>query len=215
MSTNSDSYFLGHLTRQYWCFTFQAVSGCSAFLCFKPTDDAFPWLSREWVAAVPCYVSSLLMKPVLHSSEGEWLQCLAVFQAYWWSLSLAIQYVSACSALLGVKPTNDACSWLSSLWVPAMPCNVSSLLMMPVIGSLVCECLQYLAVWQAYWWYLSLALQEVSGCSALLFFKPTDGTCPWVSRLWVTAVPCRVLSLLKMPVLGSSESERLQCLAVF
>ena len=161
-----------------------------------------------------------------------------MFQTYWWCLSLALQKVSGCSDLLCLKPTDDACFWFSRLWEAAVPycvsslsddtcsllfrvwvavvhCCVSSLLMIPVLGSPGSERLQCPAVSQAYWWYIFLTLQGVSGYIALLCFMPTDDPCPWVSRLWVTAVPCCVSSLLMIPVLGSLESEWLQCLAMF
>ena len=155
-----------------------------------------PWQ----VAAMPCCLSSLLMMlmPVLCSSVGGWLPCFAVFQACWWCLPSALQGVSGCHALLCFKPADNACPLLSRMWVAAMPCCVSSLLaddscplhsrewvaampccvssllMMPVICSPACEWLPCLAMFQACWWCLSSVLQEVSGCHALLCFKPAD-----------------------------------------
>ena len=145
------------------------MSSCSALLSFKSTDYAYLWLSREWVAAVPCCISSLLMMPVLGSLACVWLQCLAMFL---------------------------------------------SLLIISVLGSPGCEWLQCIAMLQAYWWYLPLALQFVSGSKALLCFKSANDACPWLFSLWVAAMPCCVSSLLMVPVLGSSGSEWLQCLAV-
>ena len=153
--------------------------------------------------------------PVLGSPVCEWLQCLAVFQAYWWCLYLALQEVSGCSALLCLNTTDDACLWLSSMWVAAVTCCISNLLMIPVLGSPGSEWLQCLAVFQAYWWCLFLALQRVSGCSALLCFEPIDDTYPWLFRKWVAAVPYCALCLLIMPILPSIVCEWLWCLVVF
>ena len=95
------------------------VSGCCALVCFKPADDAWPWLSSMWVAAVPWCVSSLLTMSVLGSPVCEWLLCHDVFQACWQWLSLALQDVSGCCALVCFKPADDAYPWLFSWWVAA------------------------------------------------------------------------------------------------
>ena len=199
-----------------WCLSLalQWVSSCYVLLWIKLADDACPWPSRMWVTAVSCCVSSLLMRPVLGSSGSEWLLCLAVYQACWWCLFLALQEVSGCCVLLCIKPADDACSWLSSMWVAAVSCCVSSLLMMPVLGSPEGEWLLCLALYQACWWCLFLALQNVSGCCVLLCIRPADDACPWLFSMWVAAVSCCVSSLLMMPVLGSPGSEWLLCLAV-
>ena len=60
-----------------------------------------------------------------------------------------------------------------------------------------------------------MALQEVSGCGALLCFQPANNAHPWLSSKWVAVVHCCVSSLLTMPVLGSSGSWWLWCFAVF
>ena len=148
----------------------------------KPTDDAYPWLSSLWVAAVPCCASGLLIMSLLSSLDWVVAVPCTVFQTYWWCLSLTLQFVSGCSVLLCPKLTDDPCSWVFRKWVAAVPCLVSNLVMIPILGSSICEWLQCPAVSQAYWWCLSFALQEVSGCSALLCFKPTDDTYSWLSR---------------------------------
>ena len=191
---------------------------CEWLQCFAVllTYDGCSWLFREWEAAITCNVLSQLMMFVHVSLVCEWLQCVAMFQAYWWYLTLALQFVSGCSALTYFKLTDDVYSWLSSLWVAAVPCCcLASLLMMPVFGSSGSEWLQYLAMPQAYWWYLFLALQFVCGSSALLYFKPTNDACPWFFRKWVAAVPYCVSSLLMIPVIGSPVCEWLQQLVVF
>ena len=143
----------------------------------------------------------------------EWLLCLAGFQAHSWCLPLALQSVSCwtccVSGLLLMMPA----SWLFREWVAAVPCYISSLLMISVLGFSVCEWLQYLAVFffkpthktcswlprewvaavphwfQAYWWCLSLALQSVSCCGTLWLFKPGNNTylgsleCEWLLAL--------------------------------
>ena len=160
------------LTWLCWCSTCQFVSVCFALPFFKPADDACPLLSREWVAAVHCCVSSLLIMPVLCSPVCEWLLCLTESHACSWCLSYALQLLS-----------------------DAVPCCVSSLLMLPVLCSPGCEWLLCLAVFQACWWCLSSALQLVSGCCALLRFKPADDAYPLLFRKWVAAVSCCVSSL--------------------
>ena len=190
----------------------QPVSGCSALLCFKLTDDPCPWLSRVWVAAVPCCISNLLMMPVLGSPVCEWLQCLAMFQTYF-------------------SP------WLSSLWVAAVAHCVSSLLIIPILGSSESECLWFLAALQACWsnlfcffrtwvaacpvvfyvclWFLSLAFQEVSGFDVSPLFKPADKTYLWFFRMWEDVVAFCVSCLLMAFVLHFSGSEWLWFLLMF
>ena len=63
---------------------------------------------------------------------------------------------------------------------------------MPVFGSSECEWLH-----------------------ALMYFKPADKACPWLSRMWVAAVPWYVSSLLTMTVLWSGVCEWLTCLTIF
>ena len=163
----------------------QDVSGCCGLLCFKPAKNACSWLFSLWVATVHCCVSRLLTISVFNSSVGEWLLCNTVFQACWQSLSLALQEVSSCCALLCLKPADNLYPWHSSWWVTA-GC-VWSLLTTLVFGSLGSKWLLWLAMLQAWWLFLSLALQYVSSCCALLCFKPADNSCPWFSRMWVAA----------------------------
>ena len=154
--------------------------------------DTCAWLSRLWVAVVACCVSSILMMHVLNSSESEWLRLLAVYQAYWWCLCLALHAVSGCSGcggLLYFKHTND---------------------IFPV-----CEQLQWFAMFKKYWWCLSLALQNVSGYSGLLCFNHTDDACAGLPSWWVAAMAFCVLSVLMMSVLDSPGCEWPQWLAVF
>ena len=150
--------------------------GCEWLWClamFLACWQCCPWLFREWVAVVPCCFSSLLTMPILGSSGSEWLWCLVVFLACWQCLSLTLQPVSSCDALLALlclQPADNAGTWLSSWWVAVVPCYVSSLLTISVLGSSVCEWLWCLAVFLACWQCLFMALQAVSGCDALLFF---------------------------------------------
>ena len=162
---------------------------------------------------VPCCNSSLLIMPVLGSLACEWLWCLATILACWSCLSLALQAVSGCGALLQFQPANHACPWLSRLWVTVVPCYNSSLLIMPVLGSPVGEWLWCLATILACWSCLSLVFQDVSGHDALLQFYLADHACPWLSRKWVAVVPCCNSGLLIMLALGSSVCEWLWCSA--
>ena len=58
----------------------QSVSGYGALLYFYPVNNTCLWLSRKWVAVMPCCISSLL--------------------TMWQCLSLALQLVSGWGALL-------------------------------------------------------------------------------------------------------------------
>ena len=145
----------------------QPVSGCSGFLTFKYADNTCSWFSSMWVAAVACWLSSMLT-----------------------CLFLALQLVSGCCGLLCFKHADNACPSLSSVLVAAVAFCVSSLLIMSVLGPPGCEWLQWLSVFQACWQCLSLALQDVCGCCGLLCFKHTDNACPWLFRKQVAAVAC-------------------------
>ena len=169
------------------------------WLCLMPGDDAYPLLFRMCVAIVPCCVSSLLTTPVINSPECEWPQLLAFFQTCW-QLSLALQYVCSCHAMLDIKPTDHAFSGFISMWVAAQP-HCASRLMTPVPCSLACGWLPCHALYQAYWSCLCMDFQCVSGCCASVYFTPDD-TCPWLFSGSVTAVLCWITSLLTAPVLG-------------
>ena len=175
---------------------------------FMP-DDVYPLFASVWVSVVLCWVSSLMFS-ILGHSGCEWLQFPTGFQANWWCNSLVYQFVSGCSSLLGFKP-HDFYPWPSRMWVTAASCWVLSL-MMHILGVPVCEWLQFFAEFQA-WWWLSLALQCVSGCSSLLDFKPDDAN-SWLSSVWVTAVSFWLLNLM-MPIFGSSACEWLHFSAGF
>ena len=151
---------LGSLVCEWlWCLA--AILACWS---------CHPWLCRMWVAVVPYCNSGLLIMPLLGSSACEWLWCLAAILTYWSYLFLALQFVSGCDALLQFYPIDHACPWLSSLWVAMVHCCNYSLLIMPILGSIGCEWLWFLAAILACWSCLSLALQPVSGCGALLQF---------------------------------------------
>ena len=116
---------------QYLFLAFQSVSGCCALLCFQPVNNACLWFFREWVTVVSfcvinllilvfdslvcewlwclSYFCSLLTMPVLDFLVCEWLWWLSLFLAYWQCLSLALQPVSGCSALLYLWCANNAC----------------------------------------------------------------------------------------------------------
>lgn len=95
----------------------------------------------------------------------------------------------------------------------------------PVLGFEGSEWLQCLITFLACWWYQSTAtahqwhqstaFQFVSGCYALLYFKPAPDIFPGLFSQWALAVSHWVSSLLTTPVLGSSVCEWLSCLTVF
>ena len=154
----------------YMSWTLQTVSGYGALLQFWPADYTCYWLSSLWVAVVPFPNYSLLMMPVFDSPDSEQIWCLAVILACWWCLSLALQDVSGCDALLQFWLANNACHWLFRWSVAVVSCCNSSLLMMPVLGSSGCEWIWCLAAFLVCWWCLSLTLQDVSGCGVLMQF---------------------------------------------
>ena len=149
-------------------------------LCFQACWNSCPWLSRGWVTGL-AFFSSLLKMVVLGSPEGEW-QGLLSFQACWKWLSLALQRVSD-RACFVFKPAEHGCPWLSRMWVAGLA-FFSSLLKMVVLGSLVGEW-QGLLCFQAFWKWLSLALQLVSD-RACFVSKPAENGCFWPSRRWAT-----------------------------
>lgn len=126
-------------------------------------------------------------------------------------ISSALQDVSGWYALMYFKPADYAYS-CSLGCVTAMLKGASTLLTLPVLGCLECEWLPVLGVFWAHWLCLSLVLQLVSGFCALLFFKPADNACPWLSRMWVAVSPCFVSSLHTIFVFGSSGGEWLLCM---
>ena len=131
----------------------QLVNDSHTLLCFEPTDNAWPLLSRQWVVTLPCFV--------------------------YWCLPLAFQRVSGCCVSLHFMSADNAClclsrkwvatrlcfisadhacSWLASLWVIVVPCCVSNLLMMPALDYLGCKWLLCVTMFQTYWWCLSLTI---------------------------------------------------------
>ena len=100
------------------------------------------------------------------------------------------------------------------MWVAMVPCYVSSLLTIPVLGPAESECQWCLAIYPACWQCLYLSLQRVSDVSygfSSLLTNPVLGSSgsEWLSCLAV------FFSQLTMPVLDSLGSEWLWCLAVF
>ena len=71
---------------------------------------------------------------------------------------------------------------------------------MVVLGSPDCEWLGLLC-FQAFWIWLSLVLQDVSGWACFVF-KPAKIDCPWLLSMWVTGLAL-FSSLLKIIVHGS------------
>ena len=157
------------------------MSGFCALLCFKPNDNDHSWLCSGWVAVVPCCVSSLVTMPVLASLVCEWLLCLTVFQAWWQCLSVTLQEVSGCCALMCFQSADNDCSLVWSLWVADLPHHILSLLIISVLGSSACEWLMSHCV-------LNLLIRPVLVCPAggwlpcLTVFK----VCWWqIFRMWV------------------------------
>ena len=117
---------------------------------------------------------------------GEWL--LTEFQACWWSECLTLQSVSGFCTSLCFKYINNDFPWLSSWWVAAVPCCISTLLMIPIFD-----------------------LQYVSGFLTLLGFMSANNSCPPLSSWWVAA--CWVLNLLTISILDSLVGKWFLCLS--
>ena len=190
------------------------VSGCLALLFSKSVGDACSWLLRKWDSSVP-----LCFKPADNSHPWFYRKWVAVMPycilRCWWCLSLVLQLVSGCCAMLPFKLANDAFPRLFSLWVATVPSSNWSWLMKLVHGSLVCEWLLCLAVFQASWQCISLVFQDVSDSCALLHFKMADNAYPWLFRKWVALMFSCVSSFLTMPLLCSLDSEWLPFLGAF
>ena len=203
--------FSDSLNRPWWCFALQFVSDYWTSLLLKPADNDCSHYPRMWVAAVQTVPHGILS---LADIACPWLSrmwviaILAVFQACWQFLSLALQpvstavshYILNCSkwpflALQDVSGcyTISYCilslptmaPWLSREWVTAMPHCILSLLTMPILDS------------------------PESDYYALLHSKPTDTACSWLSRMWVAVMHCCISSLLMMPIITSIGSEHL------
>lgn len=130
-----------HCISIYWCFlflTFQHVSGCCALLHPKPAENAYLWLTRKWVAAMLCWISVQLI--VFNSLVCGWLLCLVDFQSL--LLMLVFGFLDSESYdLTASKFTDNSSLWLSSMWVTAVPCCTSCLLMKTILApQSVCGC---------------------------------------------------------------------------
>lgn len=128
---------------------------------------------------IPCYISYMLIMPDFGSTVCEWLLYLAAFLACWCCLPLPHQYVSSCIVLLHFSFAHHACLWLFSLCVAVVPWCNSSLLMIPVLDSLVGGWLLCLAAFRLdktypgsleSEWLLSLAVFQACWLSLLLAF---------------------------------------------
>ena len=161
--------WVSYLLRTSVC-PFQLVS--SSFLSFKPADNVYLGSSEsEWLLC--CTLFGLFTRPAFGSVESEWCCNLLHFKLLWWHLLSTLQCVSGCCTLLSFRPAKDAFSWLCSLWVDAMLCYISTLLMTPLVGSPGCE-----------WWLYLVEIQTCWQLLSLLF--------SW----WATAVPCHISALL-------------------
>ena len=145
----------------------QPVSCCCPWHPFKPANQAYPWLCREWVAGVSDIFSSLLTTPTLGSAVCELLLSLRSFQACWsnpllamqyvsWlslrpfqaclsSWFLILQYVSCCCPWYHFNPTHQSHLWPCREWVAVVLSILSSLLTKLTLGSAESELLLFLA----------------------------------------------------------------------
>ena len=199
--------------------TVHGSTACECFVwlaVFKPADDACSWFSRKWVLCLTAF-SCPLKITLLGPPVGEWLLCLAASQAYWQCLSWTHQRASSYCALLYFKPANNFCHWLSSLWVAAISCYLSSLLLIFVLGTLESESsasplfktaddssLWVSRMWVAVVPYCILSADNVCFwlsvcewlCCTVFYLKPTADEYSWLSRMWVDTVSCYMSSML-------------------
>ena len=210
----------------WWLFlAFQAVSGYCALPYFMSDHDAYSWLSREWVAHVPCHVSCLF---IIHTiGPSLWVSVPCYIYASSWCLFLAFKAVSGyCTwpyfmpdnnafqavrgycALPYFMPDSDAFSWLSRKWVATVFCHILCLFMIHAMQLVSICVLLYLCLFM-----MLVFFQGVSGYCALPYIMPThDASC--LFRVWVASVPCNILCLFIIP-LGFPGCEWLLCLAIF
>ena len=135
---------------------------------------------------MPCCFSNLLTTPVFDSSACEWLSYLAIFQACWWCMPLALsKWVATMYLLMCLRNINDNLFCLPRQWVVTLSCSVQSLVII-----------------------LFLVNQRVSEsvpCWIATLLMTTD--------LGYSACECNtvLLNLLTMLILGSPGSEWLPC----
>lgn len=124
-----------------WCLslTLQSVSGFCIFLLL-----------------------CLLTKLILGSSGSGWLMCLCIPPTN--NACQSLQSVSSYHALLHFKSAENACLWLSRMWVIVVP-------------SCIYAC----------WGYLPLVFQDVSSCYAWLHLSPL--TMPFYNSLVCEHLP--------------------------
>ena len=147
-----------------WLSRVWAAVCCGTLLCFMLTDGTCFWLFRKWAAVVSHCVSCSLITWFLGLQLVS--GCLLCFRTDDACSAPFREWVPAviCGASSPLMMPVLACPWLFSMWVAAVPC----LLIMRTLSSPVCEWLHYLSVFQACWWLLALAFQEVrSFCSAI------------------------------------------------
>lgn len=193
-------------------FGCQSVSGCCvtclfqvylwylSFICplvckwqshlahYKSAYDAYcQLLACEQLAF---HISSLLTAHIHGSLGSKWLSYLT-FQACW---QCCLSRMWGCCILWYFKPAYNSGSWLSSLWVVAIPCCISSF---------VYNTCLYLSLWVAAIPFFSsykpvyfMTLQLVSGCH--LIPKLAYNASSWFGRMWVVALSPCILSLLIM-----------------
>ena len=191
---------------------------CELFLPldpFEPTDQVYPWLCREWVAAVPGTLSCMPIKLTLGSADCELLLSLTLFQPCWSSPLLALQKVSYCCPWGPFKPVDQAHFWLCSMWVTAVPGTLSSLLIEPTLDSVACELLLSLASVQGCWLSPPLTLQSVSCCCLRNLFKAVDQAHSWLCSMWAAIISDTLSRLWIKPTLGSADCELLLSLDPF
>ena len=191
----------------------QNVSGYCALPYFMPVHGFYSWLFRKWVATIL----------ICHTDYDDysWLSSMWVPVPCYiyglWCLFLAFQAVSGYCALPYFMPvykifsmwvsvpcyiyaSSCACSWLFRLWVTTVPCCISCLIMVIVLGFSGCEWLLCLALFYVWSWCLFLTLQRVSGPCALPCFMLVYNTYHWPQLVSICAL--LYLCLFMMPVLG-------------
>lgn len=155
---------------------------------YKSAYDAYcQLLACEQLAF---HISSLLTAHIHGSLGSKWLSYLT-FQACW---QCCLSRMWGCCILWYFKPAYNSGSWLSSLWVVAIPC---------CIFSFVYNTCLYLSLWVAAIPFFSsykpvyfMTLQLVSGCHFIP--KLAYNASSWFGRMWVVALSPCILSLLIM-----------------
>jgi len=148
---------------------------------------------------------------VLCCSESEWFPCSCI-RSHWWCMFFPFQGVSEILGELHLWAANNTCPWLSSLYVASVKIWIQTLLMMPVVCFLGSE-LRLVS------YICTLLMMPIFGSpvgECLTFWSSfVHDNCAWLSRRWVASMMYYIWSLQIIHALGSLVCEWFVLWAVF